>query len=187
MSREFPDFVDPWKAADGRRVFRGTMPLKRMQRLSPLLAAEDSGRDGGSVLWKDVRFTARFAYDRQGMVTVRLNVEAELPLVCQRSLVPYLERIVRRSELTVIEEVGDQEQLPEASEPVLVENRRMSLLDIVEEELLLAVPQVPRNPDIREIELSTDGEERKPSSAEGDRRHRPFAGLAELMKDKTGH
>lgn len=182
MSREFPDFVDPWKAADGRRTFQGTMPIKRMQRLAPLLAPENQGGNNQAVTRKDAAFTARFSYDRQGLLTIRLDVEAELPLICQRSLVPYLEQIRRRSYLAVIEDVNAQDLVPENYEPVLVENRRMALLDIVEEELLLAVPQVPRNPDMEVIELSTGGEIEKSSVNEDEKTYQPFAGLADLIK-----
>jgi uncharacterized protein len=179
MSREFPDFVDPYKAADGKRVFQGTMPLRRMRRLAPLLASGLSG--------PDARFTARFGYDRQGLVRIRLDVEAELPLLCQRSLEPYLEKVSRRSSLTVIEDVSEQASLPDDAEPVLVEDRRMALLDIVEEELLLGVPQVPRNPDVAAVELSTGGEPVTPSKEEEGQTHRPFAGLAGLMKGGGKH
>ena len=182
MSREFPDFVDPWKAADGRRTFHGTMPLKRLTRLEPLLAAEESDRDDEVLARKDALFSARFSYDEQGLVTIRLDVEAELPLICQRSLAPYREMISRRSLLVVIEDVDEQDLIPEHYDPVLVEHRRMALQDIVEEELLLAIPQVPRNPDVPEIELSTDGGVRRPSEEKKEPSHRPFAGLAGLMK-----
>ncbi len=67
----------------------------------------------------------------------------------------------------------------------MVENRRMALLDIVEEELLLAVPQVPRSPESEEINISTDG---KTASLIGRREaqsHKPFAGLAGLMKENV--
>src|SRR5210317_1678587 len=94
MSREFPDLLNPWKAADGRRTFEGTMPLARMQRLLPLLAPRQA--EGGAstsadavtdapVAWNDAWFRADFAHDGQGNVTVELWVEAELTLVCQRS------------------------------------------------------------------------------------------------------
>ena len=181
MSREFPDILDPWKAAGGRRTFQGTMPLKRMERLLPLLAPDDAGADRG-----EATFSARFAYDGQGLVTVRLEVIADLPLVCQRSLAPYSERIERKSLLVIIEDVAQQESTPDHYEPVLVEHRRLPLQDIVEEELLLAVPPVPRNPEVAEIELSTDGVVKAPSDAEQEQRHRPFADLAGLMKADAG-
>lgn len=185
MSREFPDFVDPWKAADGRRVFQGTMPLKRMQRLGPELAAEGAAMGDGAVAWHDARFSARFSHDRQGLVTIRLEVEAELPLICQRSLSPYLENVRRQSLLVVIEDVSEQEALPESYEPFLVENRRMALLDIVEEELLLAIPPVPKNPEVGAIEWSADDEVEIPPAAVEEKTHRPFAGLAGLMKTES--
>jgi len=184
MSREFPDFVDPWKAADGRRTFQGTMPIKRMGRLGPLLAPENEGPIDRLLVRGDARFMAMFSYDPQGLTTIRLDVEAELPLICQRSLEPYREKVKRRSWLVVIEAVAEQELIPDIYDPVLVEHRRMALLDIVEEELLLAVPQVPRSPDSAEVAVSTDGTTGIVPGAEKAQSHKPFAGLAGLMKVK---
>jgi len=186
MSREFPDFVDPWKAADGRRTFQGTMPLKRMKRLEPLLAPLNEDISDGRLERGDAWFMARFSYDPQGLLTIRLDVEAELPLLCQRSLEPFREKVQRRSQLVVIEDLAEQELIPDIYDPVLVENRRMALLDIVEEELLLAVPQVPRKPGSAASELSTDGKAGAPSETERESRQKPFAGLAGLIKAKTG-
>jgi len=184
MSREFPDIVDPWKAADGRRTFQGTMPIKRMQRLGPMLAPEIESPESALLARENAAFSARFAYDRQGLITIRLDVEAELPLICQRSLEPYREKVNRRSWLAVIEDLTEQEVIPDMYDPVLVENRRLALLDIVEEELLLAVPQVPRSPESDEVNLSTDGIAQGPSGAERVLSHNPFAGLSRLLKEK---
>ena len=179
MSREFPDLLDPWKAADGQRTFEGTMPLARMQRLVPLLAPREA--DAGHPLeWPDARFRARFAHDREGTVSVELWVEAELPLICQRSLRPYLETVTRHSLLAVIEDPNEQDALPDHYEPILVEQGRMALQDIVEDELLLAVPQVPRDPAVPEVEWSTVGGQAADRPEETETR-RPFEDLAELM------
>ena len=187
MSREFPDYVDPWKAADGRRVFQGTMPLNRMKRLQPLLAEdapEVSGNEGDVTPGPDVAaFSARFDHDEQGVVTIDIEVDARLPLVCQRSLQPYLQQVNRHSLLAVIEDMAEQELLPENYEPVWVEHGRLALLDLVEDELLLGVPEVPRNPETDEIELSTDDGIQTASPAEDEETHRPFEGLAGLMKE----
>ena len=187
MSREFPDFVDPWKAADGNRVFRGTMPLKWMSRLGPLLAPAGPGSEAAAadeapaIPWPDASFRARFGYDEQGVATIDLQVEADLPLICQRSMQPYLEHVERRSLLGVVDNVAGQDQLPANYEPVLVEHGRLALLELVEDELLLAVPQVPRNPAVAEIRLSTDGRP-EPLERDGEEpRQRPFSELAELL------
>lgn len=175
MSRDYPDLIDPWKAADGKRTFQGTMQLNRMQRLASMTESNDG----------EARFTARFGYDRQKHVVIDLSVEADLILLCQRSLAPYTEPVRRRSQLVVIEDLSDQETLPADYDPVLVENRRMALIDAVEDELLLGVPQVPRNPAVKEIQMSTDGEKVAPSVRSEEPLQRPFAGLADLMKTKA--
>jgi len=180
MSRDFPDIVDPWKAADGRRVFAGTVPLDRLERLVTLLAPEES--DGGGR--GEAAFEAAFGYDEQGLVTIRVTVRADLPLVCQRSLETYLEHVERGSTVAVITAVGEQETLPEAYEPVLVEDHRLALASLVEEELLLAVPQVPRKPGAREPELPADVSLENAATKEKEPVHKPFAGLAGLMKEK---
>ena len=175
MSREFPDLVNPWKAADGRRVFQGTIPLKRMKRLIPLLVSDDG----------IARFNARFGYDEQKEVMVDLSVEAELVVLCQRSLEPYRESVRRSSRLAVVEDLAQQEQMPESYDPVLLDHGRFAFLQAVEDELLLGLPQIPRNPALKEIELSTDSEVTPASEPEKEQLQRPFAGLADMLKEKT--
>lgn len=176
------------------------MPLQRMKRLLPLLAQDclaDELRDEpaaeAEVSLSDARFSATFGHDRQGAVTIDLRVEAELPLTCQRSLEPYMEPVRRRSLLCVIEDEAEEELLPADYEPVLVSEGKLALLDLVEDELLLAVPQVPKNPAVEAVELSTDGKARSSAppldqgqGTEGEGpRQRPFADLAGLMKKKA--
>jgi uncharacterized protein len=151
-----------------------------MERLVALLAPDEDA------VRPDVDFSAGFRFDRQGLVTIDLRVKAALPLVCQRSLQTYVERVDRRSQLAVIEDMADQEELPEHYEPVLVEERRLALADLVEEELLLAVPQVPRNPDAGELELPEDISVETSPGRKEEPTHRPFEGLAGLMKESAG-
>lgn len=162
MSREYPDWLDPRKAAEGKRTFAGSMPLKRMPRLAPLLA----GSEG------EARFSATFGFDRQQRVTIDIAVEADLPLVCQTSLDTYNEPIRRQSLLGVMEDLAEEAMMPENYEPVLAVNGRLALQDLVEDELLLGMPQVPRKPQAG-AEMQT---------AEAQEARQPFAGLADQLK-----
>ena len=59
-------------------------------------------------------------------------------------------------------------------EPVLAPDGRIALRDLVEEELLLVVPLVPRHED--------EADCGRVASDEADVRQTPFAGLGELLK-----
>lgn len=172
MSRDFPDLIDPWKAAEGQRVFVGTMPLKRMKRLSPLLVT-----DGG-----EAGFEVCFYFDQQRNAVIKVAVKADLILLCQRSLGPYTETVQRTSLLGVVREIDGQDMMPANYEPIVHETGKLALLELVEDELLLALPQIPRNPAVDEIELSTDGEVRPLSDDNKEPLQRPFAGLAGLLE-----
>ena len=172
MSREYPDWLDPWKAAEGRRIFAGLIPLARMERLQPLLA-DSAG---------EAHFTAEFQFDDQAMVTIAMNVTADLTLTCQSSLESYHESVRRQSLLGVIENMADEELMPDNYESVLVENHRLALLELVEDELLLGVPQVPRNPRLGEIQPQSRLEIESQAVTVDAEMRQPFAGLAEQLK-----
>lgn len=176
MSRDYPDWVDPWKAAEGRRSFAGSMPMSRMRRLLPLLDPPVG----------EVRFSARFAFYEHEQVAIELIVEAELPLICQRSLARYLEPVHREVLLGVIGAPAEETLLPGHYEPVLVEHGKLALQDLVEDELLLGMPQVPRNPAVGEVRVSTADwpvtehpEQQEPAA------RKPFAGLAERLQKQA--
>jgi uncharacterized protein len=172
MSRDFPDFIDPWKASEGQRVFHGTMPLKRMKRLSPLLASVEG----------EGSFELSFYFDQQRHAVIKVMARAELMLLCQRSLAPYTETVQRTSFLAVMRDISEQDMMPDNYEPVVSETGRLAVLDLVEDELLLALPQIPRNPAIAEIELSTGDDPGPLPGDEEEPRQRPFAGLAGMLE-----
>jgi uncharacterized metal-binding protein YceD (DUF177 family) len=61
------------------------------------------------------------------------------------------------------------------------------MADLVEEELLLAIPQVPRRPDAENEEMVSKGvAESTDLEAEEEPTHRPFEGLAGLMRKTSG-
>lgn len=174
MSLEYPDWLDPRKAAEGRRTYEGSMPLARMQRLLPLLASGEG----------EARFSAAFEFDQQARATIQIEVHAELSLQCQLSLEPYIESIHRKSTLGVIGDIAEEALLPENYEPVLVQHGRLALLDLVEDELLLALPQVPRNPQLDAAHFQVSTSEEHALTAAGDRVRQPFADLAQKLARK---
>lgn len=175
MSREFPDYVDPWRSAEGGRRIGGTIPLSRLKRLAPLLASSEG----------EASFNLLFGYDEQRCPTVVVEVSAPLSLLCQRSLEPYVENIRQQSLLKVIGTPGEQALLSSEEEYVVADEGHLAVALLVEDELLLGVPQVPRNPDIEPVWESTAGTNTEDVSPDGDSgKQRPFEALKELMKNR---
>lgn len=178
MSRDFPDWINPWAAAQGQRRFAGTVPLKRMRRLAELTES-DAG---------EAAFEARFFLDEERRPGIDLQVAAELELMCQASLAPFGSVVERRSRLGVIEEESEMKLLAPDVDPVMADSGRLALATLVEDELILALPPAPRNPDIDAVRYSTGRPPDDPAdedTQQEERRHgkpNPFAAL----KGKVG-
>lgn len=167
MSRDFPDWVQADKAAAARRDFAGTMPLKRFERLAGMIA------DPGEA---EIAFELRFAHDDQRQVRVDVSVKGKVPLTCQRTLKVFSYELDSRSVVGIVGSDRESEALPEDYEPLLVTDGRVALLTLIEEELLLGLPLVPIDPDSSRI-----GNDDEDDTADT---YRPFAGLAELKKNR---
>jgi uncharacterized protein len=175
MSLEYPDFIDPNKAAEGQRTFSGTIPLSRMERLKPYLC-KDSG---------DARFSAQFDKDSLVGVRIQIEVQAALWLTCQRSLDPYLEHVDRSTVLGVIADISDESLLPDGYEAVLTEHGKLSFLNMVEDELILALPTIPRNPEYAETGMDEESNIESAEAQSSETLQQPFSGLAEQLKQFT--
>ena len=172
MPREYPDWISPIRAAEGKRIFGGTIQLSRMKRLAALLA--DAGGEAS--------FTVAFRFDLDKRIVIDLQVEAALPLICQTSLDVYDEHVKRDAVLVVIDDEDEQGELPDSCEPVLTENGRLAIASLVEDELLLGLPQFPRKPGLQELEYSTGGKTLESEDRQAVVRKNPFAALQDMLK-----
>jgi len=132
MSREFPDWINPWSAAEARREFSGTVALRRLDRLAPLLQLDAEAAGAGSA-GDEARFELSCSLDQDRRPRLDLRVVASLPLQCQASLELYREAVDRRASLGVIESEAEEEMLPPHLEPVLAPEGRLALITLVED------------------------------------------------------
>ncbi|GAB3365245.1 YceD family protein [Lysobacter rhizosphaerae] len=150
-----------------RRGVEGRLPLSALTRL------EDSLLDTKG----EVRFALEFDRDSLQVPYVELRIDAELPLVCQRSMDRFLlpVRIVQR--LGLIRDEADEAALPEGYEPLLVpDDGELRTAELVEDELILAVPVVPVKPGSEAVERDW------PATQVEQERANPFAALSALKK-----
>lgn len=153
-----------------RRSFEGTLPVASMSRLCGALA----DREGL------VRFELDFGRDELGISYVDVHATASLSLLCQRTLEPFELPVTVATRLGLIRQEREEAGLPPDCEPLLVaEDGRLNPMDVIEDELLLALPLIPINPDssLPDQVISQEPE----NSGEGQREN-PFAVLRELKK-----
>jgi uncharacterized protein len=155
-----------------RRDFEGSLPLSSLSRLSDSLY--DSGLSDGE---SEVRFALQFDCDSLQVPYVELRIDAALPLECQRTLQRFLQPVHLVQRLGLIREEADEAGLPEGYEPLLMpEDGMLRPAELVEDELILAVPVVPTMPGTEVMERDW------PVRVEEQAQANPFAALGRLKQ-----
>lgn len=117
-----------------KRIFHGRVGLEVMPRLADSLA-DAAG---------DCEYWIGFERDELGVAFLELRADAQLPLICQRTLERFEFPVALRQRLGLIRDEREEAALPEGYEPVLVPaDGALRLIDTIEDELILAVPVVP--------------------------------------------
>jgi len=180
MSKSMPELLDPRVAAAHGDRYRGDLPLATLPRLSSLVEtgqlADDQGPGGGQAAYR-----LAFFRDEQGRGLVEGSVRAQLRLRCQRCTEGYDLSVDACFKLAVVAGLDEAEALPDAYEPLLLEEPLIRPRDLVEDELILAVPAVPRHAD-GDCVMPADGAD----ATDGpDERPNPFASLAVLKQTQS--
>ena len=175
-SREF----DPLRldvaafAKDGENL-GGTWPLESLERLATSVLP-GSAAASPAVTWRLIG-EHRTAKGSQPGVWLHVSAAAEVVLECQRCLKPVTEVLrVERSFLFVPGEDAAAELDAESEDDVLALTRALDARELLEDELLLALPIVPRHgvcPDPLPVVEDDLPQDEKPN---------PFAKLASLKR-----
>jgi uncharacterized protein len=147
------------------------IPVARMTRLVRELSA-DTGIARGTV---------RFARER-GFAVAGVQAAADVTLVCQRCLKPLVTRIESESRVFLPHSEAAAAHVPEDVELMLAPDGRLRMSELIEEDLLLALPLAPLHADdeycaMRQAEPEPDA---GPVEVQ-----RPFAALGDLMGRAT--
>lgn len=150
-----------------RRGVQGRAPLASLPRLASSLV--DTGGE--------VAYTVDFGSDELQMPYAELHATTELPLLCQRTLTRFLYPVDIVQRLGLIRQEADEAALPEGYEPLLMPaDGMLSALELVEDELILAIPVVPVKPGTEAMEADW------PIPEVDLERVNPFAALSSLKK-----
>ena len=150
---------DAFAFARDSRVLEGRLVIAELERLHDLLAEVS-----GEVAWRLEGFTGE-----RGESLLRLTVGGRLALACQRCLgaVSFDLEIDSLLELAPVGAELSQDELEDDTRDFLPVERELDVAELVEDEILLALPVAPRH---EKCGL--------PGAADAGERINPFAALA---------
>ncbi|TVP92259.1 MAG: metal-binding protein [Pseudomonadaceae bacterium] len=172
MSGPIPEFIDPRRLADRGVALQGSISADRLPRL---LAAVNAVTD-------EVIVELNFARDEQGLTTLHGHYQAIVEMTCQRCLEGVTLPLDSRCEVGFVVSDEAAKQLPRHYEPVIVDDEKLNLLSLIEEELLLALPAVPMHP-LDKCQHPDGFEPDEEPEEEAAERPNPFSVLAKLKRD----
>jgi uncharacterized protein len=129
--------IDGFEFASAGAAQEGRLPLTAFPRLRDVLVS-DTG---------EIEYRLRGLRDERGRPSLRLNVRGTLPLRCQRCLERLSLEVDADALLVLAEsqaEIDAESGNAEAPDRVLG-SKEMAVRDLVEDELLLALPYAPRH------------------------------------------
>jgi len=185
MSVSLPDLLDPRKAVAQGAAFEGTIEVERLPRLCELLWRTEAGSAKAQFEPTTAAFRLEFGRDDDRRPVVTGRIQSLLPLRCQRCGQGFNLRVDAEVNLALAAGIDEANALPDGYDPLLVEDRLMRPSELIEDELILAIPAIPRHPDdecepptvasptVRADESVAPNPERGPSQ-------HPFASLAAL-------
>ena len=134
MLGRLPEYIAPLHLTDKRGALKGRIPLSSLDRLADILA-----NDTGSV-------AIDFFFGREGrLAKIEGRIEAVLELKCQNCLQVVEWPVNSVIKLGIVTSIDQADRLPEDYEPLLVEEEKVLLKNIVEDELLLVLPTFPKH------------------------------------------
>lgn len=171
--QRLPLEVDPFRLAEAGRRISGRLELASLKRVLPLLESTTA----------DVDVNLEFNIDAGGIRYMHGTLETILALKCQRCLENMRLPVQSEFRLALVENDAAIEQLPETYEPLLVETTPIRLYEVLEDELLLAIPMIPMHDESECSAQAFNDENELAERQEEEVKPNPFAVLEKLKRD----
>lgn len=168
LKGSLPEKVDHRKLAREGASLTGTMALGRFARLAETLLH----RRG------NVEVTLEFARGKGQNTRIVGDASAEVAVTCQYCLEEMTLPLSATFDVLVVSSTEALVALPQGQDGLVCESEDLLLTDVVEDELIVSLPMVPRHESGDCADLSGYSDD---DVEEGDT-HRPFASLKQKMK-----
>lgn len=146
MTEKFlPEQIDPYRYAEQNLTLSGMFKLADMPRIACNL----------NTLEGNVEVEMQFGRDEQKIANIRGHLKSTLTLQCQRCMGPFVYEIIADFALGIVNTLDEANALPSHYEPALAQEGQLALRDLIEDELILGLPIIPRHePEACQIKLS---------------------------------
>ncbi len=135
MSKELPTLIEPVRLAFQGEQLKGKVPLKPMSRLHDSLCEVEGEVD---IDWL-------FTTDDKQRPTLIGRVQTQLKMLCQRCLQPIKWPIDAQVALVILKKGQTEDELPDGFEALTLTSAQVSLITLIENELILALPIVAKH------------------------------------------
>jgi uncharacterized protein len=178
MSERLPVHVDPVTLADRGREMAGTVPVSAFRRFSHWLASTEG----------EFTVELQFGRDEQRRRVVTGRIRGQPLLACQRCLTHFGFDLDLPIGLVLVESEAEADTLPDEVDAVVMsESASMHTVDMIEDDLILALPLVPKCPDEAACTPGVELFDSDEIDQHGDGRQRPFADLDASDPDEPDH
>jgi len=164
MLNRLPEQVEPLRLAEVGRAFRGEVAVSRLQRLAPDLRSHEGA----------LQVELHFGLDERQVYALTGSIRGVLELTCQRCLEAVAVPIDIRLRLGIVTSEAEAERLPEGYDMLLAGRDPVVVAELVEDEIILALPLIPRHSDAAQCGMQPE------DAAVPGRKVSPFAVLEDL-------
>ena len=172
MDAELPDEIDCTKSTSRAKEWTGRLSLDKFKKHRDFYRMET-----------DPALKVIIG-NRQGVLNIEMSLYVVVELECQRCLRPFNVNVNRVGKYIGIEAGSDYKSYSQNDgdkEIVTLLEGKLSLTSLVEEEIFLEIPMIPKHFRDKDCQLIESAEVMVKPKAE----RKPFADLARMIKDTT--
>jgi len=134
MLDKLPELIDPLHFVERQSELSGCIQIHKLNRLADLLA-----NDAGVI---DIKLSFKKA---SGFPVLQGQITGMLYLICQKCLETIAWPVDRQFKLGMVASLDEADRLPGDLEPLMIGENKIPINDIIEEELILYLPAIPKH------------------------------------------
>lgn len=134
---KLPKYIHPSELSIQGVTIQGSYLVQSMDRLRQLGTPESKD----SV----VSFRLKFERNEEGAPVINGEVKTTLNVICQRCAKPMILTLEAHPHLMIFSQESQMTQMPREYDPLVTYNQPVLLMGIIEDELLLAMPMIPKH------------------------------------------